>query len=94
VNVQITFNDSTLAISIQDNGRGFQPAAASSGNGLTNMKRRMAEVGGSCLFESGPGRGTTVHLRLVIESIHSGSATHRSSGAPSMQTGLESDDIH
>jgi signal transduction histidine kinase len=94
VNVQITYSDSTLAISIQDNGRGFQPAAASSGNGLINMKRRMADVGGACLFESCPGKGTTVHLRLVIESVHGSSAANRAEGAPSIQRGLESDDFH
>jgi signal transduction histidine kinase len=94
VNVQITCSESTLVISIQDNGKGFQPAAASPGNGLVNMKRRMEDVGGGCLVESYPGKGTTVHLRLVIESIHGVSAANRSDGAPSIQTGSESDDIY
>lgn len=94
VNVEVTFNDSMLAITIQDNGGGFELAAASSGNGLINMKRRMADVGGACLVESCPGRGTTVHLRLVIESLHSISFAHHPNGAPSIQAGSESDVVH
>jgi signal transduction histidine kinase len=91
VNVQIAYWESTLTISIQDDGVGFDPAGASSGNGLMNMKRRMEDIGGACVVESCLGKGTIVHLRLVLESIHQDSAVSRSVGAPSFQTRSESD---
>jgi len=42
-----------------ENGLGGSP-----GNGLGNMRQRLAAIGGYCRVESGPGRGTTI--RFVI----------------------------
>jgi signal transduction histidine kinase len=36
------------------------------GNGLTNMKRRLEEIGGTCSIESEPGKGTTILLSLAV----------------------------
>lgn len=36
------------------------------GNGLANMRERLAEAGGSCMIESTPGSGTTVRLRIPL----------------------------
>jgi signal transduction histidine kinase len=68
VTVRVTFAESWLTVSIQDNGCGFQAAGLPSGNGLANMKRRLEDLGGNCVVESQPGRGTSVHLRLMIGS--------------------------
>jgi signal transduction histidine kinase/ligand-binding sensor domain-containing protein len=54
-------------LSIRDNGTGFDVSAATvaaDGNGLRNMRSRLAEVGGSLNIESAPGGGTTVTLRM------------------------------
>ena len=64
---------SVLAISISDNGRGFDPAAEAdpsnigSNDGLNNMRRRFEEIGGRCVVESSPGRGVTVHFTLPLK---------------------------
>ncbi len=68
VTVYITLTGKALTVSIQDDGCGFQPADAQPGHGLVNMQRRLEGIGGSCLIESSPGQGTTVHLRLVVDS--------------------------
>jgi len=48
-------------VRIDDDGRGFDPAGVSPGrNGLDNMRRRLADVGGRCTIEGGADRGTTV----------------------------------
>lgn len=52
-----------LTITISDNGRGFDPAAPESGNGLSNMVKRLEEIHGSCTITSKPGSGTTVVMR-------------------------------
>ena len=67
--------DSQFEIIIEDNGRGFDPAnipsrsnppggEADPGNGLPNMNRRMADLGGRCQLISSPGKGTTVKFIL------------------------------
>ena len=69
VTIKVTFEGKTLRIVIQDNGCGFDLAAAATGNGLTNMERRLQDIGGTCVVESRPGQGTTVHLQLVIPLV-------------------------
>jgi len=59
-----------LQVRIADNGRGFElarPATALGGNGLTNMRERLAKIGGECRIESAPGHGTTVILRWPLD---------------------------
>jgi signal transduction histidine kinase len=44
------------------------PAAKSrnDGNGLRNMRERMAQIGGACDVRSEPGAGTTVTFTLQL----------------------------
>jgi signal transduction histidine kinase len=52
-----------FTLEIEDDGRGLDPAAASSGrNGLRNMRRRMADIGGEFSIVPAPERGTVVRL--------------------------------
>jgi signal transduction histidine kinase len=76
--LSMTFRGSSLEIVISDNGNGFDPvaveagadeAAADSGNGLRNMRQRMADIGGRCEVDSAPGRGTTVRFLLPLETL-------------------------
>jgi signal transduction histidine kinase len=54
-----------LHLSIHDDGRGF-PDEAPTGVGITAMRERAAELGGWCKFESKPGAGTEVQVRLPL----------------------------
>ena len=65
VEVDVTWQNGTLEIRVSDNGRGFDPepaATTSERNVLSNMRDRMAGIGGSCSIESSS-TGTTVRLR-------------------------------
>ncbi len=64
VQVQINIGKE-LKITIADNGKGLQEQGKNRfGNGIGNMKRRMAQVHGSLLLESGP--GTRVELQAPL----------------------------
>lgn len=54
-----------LAISISDDGRGFD-GADGDGNGLSNMRRRATIAGGTLTLDAAPGRGTTVTLTVPL----------------------------
>ena len=66
---------------IADNGRGFtwppgqEPAPEptdgqrlASGNGLTNMRERLEEIGGCCGWDTAPGEGTRAKLVVVVKA--------------------------
>jgi ligand-binding sensor domain-containing protein/signal transduction histidine kinase len=66
-----------FTLTIRDNGKGFQPGAPShsgsgegirlaSGNGLTNMRMRLQEVGGLCQIEAAPEKGTLVRFIVPL----------------------------
>ena len=60
--LRIRMEQGALRIVLQDNGRGFDPAAAAAtgGNGLANMRTRIARVRGSLEWRPAPGGGTEV----------------------------------
>jgi signal transduction histidine kinase len=69
---------SEFEIEVSDNGRGFDPVASESSspgsaagfcNGLGNMQRRLAEVGGHFLLQSQAGQGTTVRFILSFTAV-------------------------
>ena len=51
-----------LRITIADDGVGFDPNVARSGQGLGNLRERAAALGAALLLDSKPGGGTTVRL--------------------------------
>ena len=56
--LQIQRLNQGLVVVVQDNGRGFDPAAGKPGrNGLANMTQRMSELGGECRVISQSGQG-------------------------------------
>jgi len=65
-------------INISDNGKGFVVPAAGlkpelpagvSGDGLMNMRRRLADIGGRCRIESTPGRGTRIGFVIPLNFL-------------------------
>ena len=60
--VSITLVDEPAALSfaVADDGIGFSVGANGSGQGLTNMRDRLAAVGGELKIQSAPGEGTSV----------------------------------
>ena len=67
--VKISLDDTLLEISIDDDGIGFSvDGAARSRNGLSNMKERVREIGGTFDISSAPNNGTRICLRVRIHS--------------------------
>ena len=76
--IRLVTEASHFELVVEDNGRGFTPETArehprdnsarlSTGNGLENMARRLAEIHGSCRIQSAPGQGTKVILIVPLK---------------------------
>jgi signal transduction histidine kinase len=57
-----------LSVQVCDDGRGFDVATASRGNGLTNMEDRLDALGGTLRIVSSPGNGTTLRATIPVPS--------------------------
>ena len=69
VSVSVTFASGVLTVAIQDDGCGFHGNGG--GNGLINIRRRLEDIGGTCLVESQNQQGTAIHLRLAVPTPES-----------------------
>lgn len=76
VRVEMKLEQQQIVLSVTDNGRGFPPGETAanqpdrivSGNGLANMKRRLAEIGGTCEIQSEPGSGVVVIFSVPLRA--------------------------
>jgi signal transduction histidine kinase len=67
VSVVLTVKDGSVNALVEDDGRGFDPAAArDEGLGLVGMRERLALVGGRLRIESGAGKGTTLVAEVPL----------------------------
>ncbi len=66
VAIRLAVSHGWLTLEFRDDGRGFRPDASREGNGLANMARRAAALGGRCDVTSAPGRGTRIVLELPV----------------------------
>jgi signal transduction histidine kinase len=75
VDVQIVHVDGELELIVQDDGQGFDVmsalscAAQGESLGLLSMQERASLVGGKIVFDSEPGRGTTVRARIPLAPV-------------------------
>ena len=79
--VSMVLNNAAFEIKISDNGKGLRPNQSNStgdlsttvsGDGLSNMRKRLADIGGFCAIESAPGRGTHVKFVIPLNSLSNG----------------------
>ena len=58
----------SVVLTVEDNGRGFDPQTerlgAEEGLGLLGIQERVADAGGTFRIESAPGRGTRLYVEL------------------------------
>ena len=66
--VRLRRDDGVLQVLVRDTGSGLA-ATPGVGVGLTSMKERAEELGGSCTVTSGPGTGTVVEARLPARRV-------------------------
>jgi signal transduction histidine kinase len=74
VSVSLVMAADAFTLVIRDNGVGFSPETPDSGsgrrgNGLVNMRQRLAKIGGRCEIETAPGKGTEVKF-VVPATVH------------------------
>jgi signal transduction histidine kinase len=66
--LRIHWKNDTLHIIVEDNGRGFAvPGVVSSGNGLSNMRRRLEKIGGGFECDTRPDSGTICRIHLPFK---------------------------
>jgi signal transduction histidine kinase len=76
--VAVHCHEHHVEITIRDNGQGFASSASNagaayrSGFGLKGLAERVHMLGGTHTIDSGPGRGTTVTVRLAHRSLGEG----------------------
>jgi signal transduction histidine kinase len=63
--VSIARAGQTIQIEVSDNGQGL-PSDLRPGVGLSSMRERAAELGGTCLIETQPRGGTRVQAHLPL----------------------------
>ena len=70
VDVRLARQDGTISLSVEDDGRGFDPEVPPSDGrehfGLSIMRARAARIGGQVEIESAPGKGTRLVLRWPL----------------------------
>jgi hypothetical protein len=66
VNVLLSYEQSQLSLSVEDDGMGFDPSAAINPKsaGIHNMTKRAGLIGATLDIHSTPGEGTTVNLSV------------------------------
>jgi len=72
VEVQLRKVSGEIHLVVRDGGRGFETEAALQGKGLglTSMRERVRLVNGMIAIDSTPMGGTTIHVRVPLESKH------------------------
>jgi len=77
--IRLVLGEKSFELMIEDNGHGFNPEEKnktnttgsdrhSSGDGLENMARRLASIGGTCVIQSGLGKGTKVVFTVQLKA--------------------------
>jgi len=72
VKVQFSQDEDDLRLTIVDDGRGFDVAAAKNrGYGLQSMQERVEALGGQLLIKSEPGQGARIsaHFKVIDRSL-------------------------
>lgn len=73
VSVSIAIDHSKLKAAVRDDGRGFTPSldesspTANEGHGLSNMRVRARQLGGTLVVHSAPGSGTRLDLIIPLK---------------------------
>jgi signal transduction histidine kinase len=72
IRITLAFESTQVRLSLQDNGRGFDPSAQSGrgGFGLTSMRERAECIGSEMTIVSEPKLGTTVTVAAPISPSH------------------------
>jgi two-component system sensor histidine kinase DegS len=75
IKISLSHNSKYLHLEISDNGKGFDYQKLkedghfkASGHGIFNIKERVNFINGQFKMDTAPGKGTTLHIELPLES--------------------------
>ena len=66
IEVNITRTADSLSVIFEDDGKGFDPAVAAEGIGLTNVSNRLEALEGTLSIDAVPGRGAIFSFELPL----------------------------
>lgn len=66
--IDLTVDSDSMVLTVRDDGKGFDGAAAPNGMGLRIMRYRAQCIGGSCDVQSNGGKGTIVTCRVPLQA--------------------------
>jgi two-component system, NarL family, sensor kinase len=69
LDISLIHDEDGIAVTIEDNGIGFDPMLSHEGIGIQNMKARIQFLKGSIDFDSVPGSGTVIAIHIPPENI-------------------------
>ena len=71
--VQIDNTGDLITITVEDNGKGFDPEILedSEGMGLRNIRSRIRKLGGVMTIETSPDNGASIYIEIETVSLHS-----------------------
>ncbi len=78
--LRIKMDGDRFCLSLEDNGVGFDPSSPENArrNGLANMRSRIAELKGTLILDSMPGKGTSILISVSFAHRNKDSAIERS----------------
>jgi signal transduction histidine kinase len=93
VTVRLSVPDGQIALTVEDDGAGFDPNEHPAGMGLANMRTRAEEFRGEFVLDSRPGGGTKVTFRIPLLSVQPGSYLRRALLSTLLFVGISADVI-
>ena len=71
--MRVAFAEDEVALTVEDDGRGFDPAAVAGPReghfGMQGMRERVKRIGGVLEVESAPGKGTHIAVRVPVRVV-------------------------
>ena len=64
--IQITKHIRGITVTVEDDGKGFDTAAVTAGDGLKNVQSRIDYLKGSCDIKSEKGNGTSINIEIPV----------------------------
>jgi len=77
INIQVVQQEERIAVTVQDDGKGFDTSKATNGHGLSNIQNRASSYGGTMDLFSKPGQGTEITVEFLLINQHDTSAVGR-----------------
>lgn len=69
VTIRLGFENASVVLRIEDDGKGFVLTKSSLGNGIDSIRQRAAQLGGVVMIDSSEGEGTRIAVKVDVTKI-------------------------